>query len=273
MSNQEISEEIHDLLSGVRAEVPGVGEELSVRDVQILAEECGADLPRLRRYLKRRLMGEPLPYILGYLTFRGRRFGVDRRVYITDPEASHLVDVVVDRVRGMTAVEGTPPLVAEVGIGCGSLGISVKLDVPGIRLVGLDLDGAALEVTGANARAHGVELDLVESDVFMSWPFERPPDLIFGDPPWGDHTSIYDDDRPIEYYLAMPAHTVFPPGGITGLHQAILRQVEALGWESEIVLNCGILPSVEVERLARMTRRHEIVVPAEGISVLHCTMA
>lgn len=273
MSNHEVSEEVSEILASVREEIPDAAQEVSSGDLRILAEECGYDLPRLRRYLKRRLMGEPLPYILGYQSFRGKRFSVDRRVYITDPEASHLVDVVVDRLRGMDSADGTPPLVAEIGTGCGSLGISVKLDVPGIRLVALDLDGAALDVAAVNARFHGVDLELIESDIFASWSYDRPPDLIFGDPPWGDHTSIYDDDRPIEYYLAMPAHTVFPPGGITGLHQAILRGVGELGWESEIILNCGILPSAEVEHLARMTRSYEVITPVEGISILRCTMA
>jgi hypothetical protein len=58
---------------------------------------AGGDAPRLKRWLKRRLAGEPLAYITGGFTFRGLAFAIDKRAYITDPETTHLVSAVLRR--------------------------------------------------------------------------------------------------------------------------------------------------------------------------------
>lgn len=107
--------------------------------------ENNQDYKRLRRYLRRRQLGEPLEYILGYLTFREHTFFVDKRVYITDPELSYFVDAVINQ-----AQQFENPVIVECGIGCGSLSISVKKECPTARVIGLDLDSDAIELALRN---------------------------------------------------------------------------------------------------------------------------
>ena len=113
----------------------------------------------------------------------------------------------------------------------------------------------------------------MESDLFDSWPAGRPPpDLIYGDPPWGDETTLYAGDRPAGHYQAMPPASAFPLGGRTGVHAQILRAVARRGWSAEIWLNGGVLPHEELAALAGGAAEWEVLSPATGVRLLRCRM-
>ena len=242
-------------------------------DYDFLATACSdtPDLGRLRRMLRRRQLGEPREYVAGFQMFRGRRFDVDKRVYITDQELTHLVDTVVKRGQQLLESEGRPPVMVEFGVGCGSLSISVKKELPEARVIGLDLDGDAIEVAMKNANHHQVDLLLLESDLFGALPPEIIPDIIFGDPPWGDDSSLYDDERSAAHYHAMPPLSAFPVGGITAVHEAVLADISQRGWKSDILLNLGILDHIHVRKLEALTSNSEIFT-VDNASVLLCNM-
>src|SRR5262249_21469800 len=142
------------VLARIAAELGAAPPALPAAEVETLTAACGDDANRLKRWIKRRLAGEPIPYILGELMFRGRRFRIDARAYITDPESSFLVDATGVAIDTFTAQQGRPPLVAEIGSGCGSLAISLKLERPAAPVIALDLDPAALRLSIENAALH-----------------------------------------------------------------------------------------------------------------------
>ena len=242
-------------------------------DYDFLLSACGPDPDpaRLRRLLRRRQLGEPREYVAGFQDFRGRRFAIDKRVYITDPELTHLVDVVLERGRQIAERQQRPPVIVEFGVGCGSLSISVKKEFPEARVIGLDLDADALPVADANARTHHADILLIESDLFSDLPSEIVPDLIFGDPPWGDETSLYGDERPASHYQAMPPLSAFPPGGITAVHEAILSAAHQRGWHCELLLNLGILGAGDIDRICRMTLNPDVL-RFDNAAVLRCNV-
>lgn len=242
-------------------------------DVQALYQASHGEGDRFRRYLKRYTWGDPLPYILGRVTFRGRDFKLDRRAYITDPELTYLVDVVIQAVDQFTQHHGRSPLVAEFGVGCGSLGISLKLERPQITLVGVDIDHSAIALAQENIHHAGVDLPLIESDFFTSWSIPTPPDIIYGDPPWGETTDLYDEERSAAYYHAMPAMSAYPLGGKATVHEGLLRHVAQQGWASLLLLNCGVLPRATIQELAALTTTHAVIQPHENVSILQCTVA
>ena len=242
-------------------------------DLTTLADAAGPDARKLKRWIKRRIAGEPLAHIIVSFTFRGLRFRVDKRAYVTDPELTHLVDAVLERARAFASATGRPPLLADFGVGCGSLALAIKHACPDVEIVGLDLDPDALAVATVNAATHGAALRLIESDLFDDWPEELPaPDFIYGDPPWGDETTLYAGDRPAAHYGAMPAVSAFPLGGRTGVHAQILRAVAQRGWASEIWLNGGVLPREELAALAQNAADWAVLSPAAGVRLLRCRM-
>lgn len=215
----------------------------------------------------------PAAYSRGCLEFRGRTFLVDRRVYLTDPELNHLVDAVVQRGRALARSLGRAPVLAEFGLGCGSLAISVKAELPEAVVIGLEIDPGALEVARANIARHRVDIQALSSDGFAAWPHLSGPDLIFGDPPWGDASTVYEGDRPIEHYLAMPRHSVFPPqGGRTGCHRQVLREARERGWSCEILLNAGVLDADDLGPLGALADECSFPHPAAGLTLVHARL-
>ncbi|HTT57782.1 MAG TPA: methyltransferase [Opitutaceae bacterium] len=224
-------------------------------------------------------MAEPLPpsaepaaYRAGGFDFRGRRFAIDRRAYVTDPELTCLVDAVVRRAGELAAALGRPPQLLDFGVGCGSLAVCVALECPAARVAGLDIDPGALELARTNLAAHGAAVALFQGDGLAALPAGFAPDLVFGDPPWGDHTTLYAPDRPIAHYLAMPAVAVFPRGGTTGCHQEILRQARARGWRCEFLLNAGSLAPAALAPVLALADEARILQPRPHVSLIHARL-
>lgn len=241
----------------------------------LLRLAADADPARLAALRARVSAGEPAPYAAGFLVFRGRRFAMDRRAYVTDPELTHLIDAVLAEGDALQTRLGRPPRVLEFGVGAGTLAITLALERPHWRLTGLDVDAAALDLARDNAREHQVPLDLLCSDFLAAWPATTPPpDLLFGDPPWGSATDLYDDERDETYYRHMPEHSVFPPGGSrTGIHDELLRQLAARRWPTLALLNYGVLPREEIARSAAPIARWTVSHPRPGLSLLRATAA
>ncbi len=103
--------------------------------------------------LQRLAAGEPLPYVLGWWEFYGRRFTLTPDVLIPRPETELLVE------KGLLAIDEHPrPQVAvDLGTGSGCVGVTVALERPDLRVIASDISKAALSVAGANAIRHGVE--------------------------------------------------------------------------------------------------------------------
>ncbi len=241
-----------------------------LRGDALLVLAAAGDEAMLAHMRQRHAAGEPAPYITGFFRFRGHRFASDRRAYITDPEASHLVDTVAAAGTRLAAQLGRPPRLLEFGIGAGTLSLSLKIEHPEWSFTGLDIDPPALALARSNAAAHGVAIELFESDFFSAWPAAaEPPDLLFGDPPWGGPTDLYDETRDGHYYDQMPVLSAYPGGtSPCGIHDELIRRLCALGWPSALILNYGVLPAAVIERSATPLAEWRVTHPRPGMSVL-----
>jgi methylase of polypeptide subunit release factors len=236
---------------------------------ELLLLAADGDPARLVALRLRVQSGEAPAYVAGFLSFGGRRFHIDPRAFITDPETWWLTEVVLEQGRKL-AVQSRPRRILEFGVGAGTLAITVKLSQPEWAVSGIDIDAAALELAAENARLHGVDIDLAQSDYLSGWPATAPePDIIFGDPPWGGAEDLYDGQRDENYYLQMPAVSAFPPGGErTGIHDCLIRSVVERGWDSTIILNYGVLPRPVIAQSAAPLGHWTLAHPQPGISVL-----
>jgi hypothetical protein len=239
-----------------------VGDELLL----LAANGDPVQLSTLRRRVE---AGEAAAYAVGFLSFGGRRFQIDPRAFITDPETWWLTEVVLEQGRKLAA-QSRSPRILEFGVGAGTLAITVKLAQPDWPVNGIDIDAAALELAAENAQLHGVDLGLTQSDYLSGWPATAAePDIIFGDPPWGGAEDLYDGERDEGYYLQMPTVSAFPPGGErTGIHDRLIRSVVERGWDSTIILNYGVLPRPVIAQSAAPLGHWTLAHPQPGISVL-----
>ncbi len=103
------------------------------------------------KFIERYLAGEPVAYITSHKEFRGLDFYVDNRVLIPRPETELLVEKILEFVKNRLN-----SVIADIGTGCGTIAISIALNLPDAKLYATDISALALEVAVENAQRHHV---------------------------------------------------------------------------------------------------------------------
>jgi len=137
--------------------------------------------PGFAELVQRRLAHEPLAYILGEWEFFSLTFTVVPPLLVPRPETEHLVEVVLD------AVKGTRARVLDIGTGTGCVALAIAHNAPLCRVVATDISPLALATASQNAARHGLEdrIDLVAGDLFEAVGAEASPfDVICSNPPY-----------------------------------------------------------------------------------------
>ena len=133
---------------------------------------------RLADWVRRRVAGEPVAYILGWREFHGHVFRVTPDVLIPRPDTETLVDAALTVLPDDRATR-----VLDLGTGSGCVAISIALARPQAEVVATDASAAALAVAAANARALGADsMRCIESDWYSA--VEGRFDLIVSNPPY-----------------------------------------------------------------------------------------
>lgn len=152
--------------------------------------------------VERRRRREPLQHIVGRTGFRHLTLRVEPGVFVPRPETESVAGVAVDEAARLSAAGGSP-LVVDLCCGAGGIALSVAHEVPGARVVAVDVSPAAVALTRRNAALCGttavrvtlgdataadvlVELDGAV-DVVVSNPPYIPPDAVPVDPEVRDH--------------------------------------------------------------------------------------
>jgi release factor glutamine methyltransferase len=155
---------------------------LDIAPLQVLLQMdrpmAEAELVQLRTMVARRGQGEPLQHILGRWAFRHLELKVDGRALVPRPETEMIVDLALERLRGIAS-----PRVHEVGVGTGAIGLSFKRECPQMRVSGSDLSPQALSLCSENARDLGIWLPLFQGNLAQAVASESL-DLLVSNPPY-----------------------------------------------------------------------------------------
>jgi release factor glutamine methyltransferase len=141
----------------------------------------------LEKLIQRRILGEPLQYILGHQEFWSIDFKVDRRVLIPRPETELLVEQSLS-ILSETSFKRILS-VLEIGSGSGAIAIALAKEMKNIFLVATDISRSALALATENAKSAGVQgqIDFVNGDLFGPFHPSRERksfDLILSNPPY-----------------------------------------------------------------------------------------
>ena len=156
---------VREALDAATTAIGAAGSESPRLDAELLLSEAtGLDRARLaadpragiepaaaRRFglmVRRRVMREPLAYILGRKGFRRLELAVDGRALIPRPETELLVEV---------ALELSPRRVLDVGTGSGAVALAVADESPEATVVATDASTGALALAHENAARLGLE--------------------------------------------------------------------------------------------------------------------
>lgn len=240
---------------------------IAQNELDILKDAAGNDEGLLSCYLKRRLSGEPIAYIIGFIELDSLKIPIDKRAYITDPEAIYLVNHLKSELN-----RPEPVRVLEVGTGCGSLSFCLEKAHPGHQYTAIDIDSDAIALARQTAVSWNSNIHFEISDYFNRLPTNFSFDVIFADPPWGNETSIYDEvDRPASHYHAMPGISVWPFKSITGIHEQIIEEILLRGWKCSLYLNFGMLDIDDVRNAVSLAPSCEFIHPTENITLVNIT--
>lgn len=138
------------------------------------------ELTMYRNYVKKRVMRQPVAYIIGLKEFMGLAFKVNESVLIPRPDTETLVEDAAQRLRGVDK-----PVVADLGTGSGAIIISVLHMLGSAEGFAVDISPQALYIAKENAIHNGVadRLTLKEGDLYS--PLQGLQfDAILSNPPY-----------------------------------------------------------------------------------------
>ncbi len=123
----------------------------------------------------------PLAYITGHKEFYGREFVVSPQVLIPRPESEDMIQLFLEASADDISSGAT---LIDVGTGSGCLGITAKLERPGITVILSDTSSQALDVATKNAELLKVDARVQEQDLLMGQV--EPVDYILANLPYVD---------------------------------------------------------------------------------------
>ncbi len=201
----------------------------------------------------RRLIGEPIAYLIGLCEFYGRTFTVDSRVLIPRPSTEGLVDLALDvlvngREKIRTVDSGIVAFsrilqharnvhsIIDVGTGSGCIAITLLLERPDCTAIATDIDQGALDVAAVNAQMHGVRdrIEFRRGRALSCLADVTEPFIIVSNPPYIPSGTNLALEMSFE-----PPHALY--GGEDGMD--VLRQIFQEASDHPychgIVLECG----------------------------------
>jgi len=218
----------------------------------------------LEPLVRRREAREPLQHILGRAAFRYLSLLVAPGVFLPRPETEVVTQEAVDEANRLLTA-GREALVVDLCTGSGAIALSVAMEVPGSRVVAVDVDPAAVTLTRVNAAAlldgadsdsdglRTVRIELGDvSDPGLLADLADTVDILISNPPY-----IPDDAVPLDREVAEhdPPHALFG-GGQNGLdvpRHVMLAAVRLLRQGGLFVMEHADLQGAAVRKLVDRT--------------------
>ncbi len=225
---------------------------LKVSDLPLRREEVVP--PQQSKHCKdlcrRRLLGEPLQYLLQEWEFYGLPFSVGPGVLIPRADTELLVDVAIEEIRGINS-----PEVLDLCSGTGCIAIAVASCIPEAKVTALELAEDAFDYLVGNCQRHGNRVRPIQGDI-QQYIHPTKATLITANPPYIPQSEMGTLQREV---LHEPASALF--GGEDGLdfyHIIASRYYHQLAEGGSLCLEVGIHQSGPVADLLSQNRFQDI---------------
>ena len=131
--------------------------------------------------------GKPIQYITNKQAFYKDIFFVNENVLIPQPDTEVLVEKAIDILKNMKS----DAKVLDLCTGSGAIAISIKKEMPDIKMYASDISLKALEVAKKNTKnilEDSNKIEFVESNMFEN--INEKFDIIVSNPPYIKHDEI-----------------------------------------------------------------------------------
>lgn len=132
----------------------------------------------IKACVDRRILGEPLQYIINEQYFFGRKFYVDENVLIPRADTEVLVEEVIKVAKDIKS-----PKILDLCTGSGCIAITLKKELPSAKVYATDISERALNVARKNAENLNADVSFMQSDLFDNI-CECNFDIIVSNPPY-----------------------------------------------------------------------------------------
>ena len=246
------------------------GIDCAVKEARLLAEKnfgvtvneiflkgsMGVDSQMAENFFKdlnRRLIGEPIQYILGQWSFMGIEFKVGGGVLIPRPETELLAEYVIEHIGKKVS-----PVIFDLCAGSGCIGISIASFVKDAEVLCFEKYDSAFVYLKKNIEYNGVSnVKAVKWDVLRGVAsYETKPDVIVSNPP-------YIPERDIDFLqkeVKCEPKTALDGGG-DGLefYRAIAgKWVPVLKDGGILAVECGIGQSGDISEIFKASGLSEV---------------
>jgi release factor glutamine methyltransferase len=196
--------------------------------------------------LNRCQSGEPLPYIIGWWEFYGRRFELNSFVLIPRPETEHLIEAALEFLSTLERRSRA----LDVGTGSGCVAVTLAAEMPELYVFASDVSRPALGIARINAEKHGVQgrVHFVQGDLLQ--PISNGFDLICANLPYIPSGEL------LQLEVARREPRVALDGGLDGLdhvRRMLLRLPQVLRVGGRAVFEIG---SGQGEPTQDLVRQH-----------------
>ena len=202
-------------------------------------EMSQSELEELNELVARRKKGEPLQYILGFWEFMGLRFKTDARALIPRQDTETLCEEAIKLIKS----RGYKTCL-DMCTGSGCIGISLA-KIAGVEATLADISEAALELSRENAKANGVNIKTIKTDMFTG--IADKYDIIVCNPPYLTDDDMNSLQKELEFE---PENALY--GGPDGLdfYRRIANDYKAaLNEGGALLLEVGIYQANDVAKM------------------------
>jgi release factor glutamine methyltransferase len=187
------------------------------------------------KLLRRRVAGEPVPYITGTTTFLGLELAVRTGAFVPRESSEDTAQEAIRRLRGR-ARDGRRPVFVDLATGIGPIALAVAVKVPRSSVYGIDLYGKPVALASKNAARLGLtNVDFRQGDLFSPLPrkLRGKVDVITAHAPYVPRKEVADLPDEIRRFEPEESLTDYSTEGF-GLMSRIAeeapRWLRAGGW-------------------------------------------
>ncbi|QJC32785.1 peptide chain release factor N(5)-glutamine methyltransferase [Enterobacteriaceae endosymbiont of Donacia semicuprea] len=132
----------------------------------------------LKKFLKRRIKGEPIAYILGFCEFWSLKIYVSPYVLIPRKDTEVLVNIILEKINNNTKK------ILELGTGSGAISIAVASEYSFINIIAIDINNKIINLAKYNAKKLNIyNITFLKSNWFSNLKNQKF-DIIVSNPPY-----------------------------------------------------------------------------------------
>ncbi len=206
----------------------------------------GDELQRFKKYILRRVKGEPFQHILGIAPFYGRDFLVNREVMIPRPET----EIIIEILKSAAPFDS----LLEIGTGSGCLAVTAVLEEVTQSCIATDISRDALAAARKNASQFQAEGISFRRHDFLADPIQSQFDCIISNPPYIALSELPELDSVVKNFDPEEALTD-GADGLTFYHRFAEIGSDILKTNGLMLLEMG--GSSQVESITQIFRSHD----------------